>query len=892
MEDIELNTTLMTNMELQECIGRRGGTAVYTVKSTKTEQLYILKHISVPESQKQVDALILTGAAADNEAAQTYYEQVVSDYREELELMDTLADTPNLDGFHSYEIKPKEEGIGFDVFLLSERKTTLETYLTETPMTQSSAVNLAMDLCNALSDLRKAGLIHRDVKPGNIFLSEGHFKLGDLGIAKTEDLKYCSMPESMISPYSAPELFSLMANVNETIDLYAVGLILYRIYNGNHAPFEDEKTSAKAADKQRITGQELPTPMFADYEMAEIIRKATAFQPEERYQTPTEMKQALVDYMMRNQVGDTPITPPIIADDEPVDAEAAEEEVEPVLSEAAQDVDDAFKESFSPDNDMLNALIESVHRDISNDYTAEEDSSTDGTPAPKKRKGFSKWFPTAAAVIVVLAIAAGAVWYFFIRKDTLTIDSASVTDRTVDSITITLDTQENPDKFQVICTDAYGTVVRQDYVPGKSNTFTGLAAGSQYSFSVVGQRDELVAGAVPFNASTKTTTNIISLSVTRETVGEIELTFIPDGTEPKEWAVTYGPAGKEPVTKVFTGHTVVLTGLKPDTEYAIALTDTGDLHLTGNTEVTGHTLSSVDVDGVTAELNDSTAVITWTYTGSAPASWKVTTTGTEGYTDSQTVEENTITLENLQAGETYTMIITCDNMIKGASASFTPDALSITELTATPNANGGVDVSWSCEADSAGTQWMVAYGLQGSDGMSAVEKTSDQFVTLTGLIPGSKYTIEIQEANGEQVGGETTTEVEIPAAEPFKDYNFTSAYISIWLKPSQDDWTINNLQYIRNTFKPTESIAFVCESTSGHKDSDDTVTTLVLVRDEKGNVVDHYSGEEVWNNMWTRDKYVGELTRTPQEPGKYTIELYFNGRRVTTNQAVSFTIAN
>ncbi len=890
MEDIELNTTLMTNMELQECVSRRGGTAVYTVRSTKSEQLYVLKHISVPESQKQVDALILTGAAADNDAAQAYYEQVVNDYREELELMEALADTPNLDGFHSYEIKPKEDGVGFDVFLLAERKTTLETYLAETPMTQSSAVNLAMDLCNALADLRKAGLIHRDVKPGNIFLSEGHFKLGDLGIAKMQDLKYCSMPESMISPFSAPELFSLMANVNETIDLYAVGLILYRIYNGNHAPFEDEKTSAKAADKQRITGQELPTPMFADYEMAEIIRKATAFQPQDRYQTPDEMKQDLVDYMMRNQVGDTPITPPIVADDEPVDAEAAAEEVEPVLSEAAQNLDDAFKESFSPDNDMLNALIESVHRDIDNDYSADNDSDSDGAPAPKKRKRFTKWVPTILAVVLVLVLAGGAVWYFFIRKDTLTIDSIKVAERTVDSITISLDTQENPEKFQVICTDAYGNVVRQDYVPGQPNTFTGLAAGSQYSFSVEGQRDELVAGAVPFNASTKTTTNIISLSVTRETVSEIELTFIPEGAEPEEWAVSYGPAGKEPVTKVFKGHSVVLTGLQPDTNYDISLADTGDLHLTGTTTVKGHTLSSVDVDGVTAELNDSTAVITWTYTGTAPESWKVTTTGTEGYTDSQTVTENSVTLENLRSGETYTMIITCDNMIKGASASFTPDALSVTELLAEPNSNGGVDVSWSCEADAEGTQWMVAYTLQGSDNMSIVEKTTEQSVTLTGLIPGGKYTIEIKEANGEQVGGETTVEVEIPAAEPFKDYNFTTAYMSIWLKPAKDDWTVNDLQYIRNTFKPTESVAFVCESTSGHKDSDDTVTTLVLVRDANGNIVDHYSGEEVWNNMWTRDKYVGELARTPQEPGKYTIELYFNGRRVTTSQEISFTV--
>ncbi len=316
MSEINLNTTLLTNMEVLQCLGKKGGTAVYQVKSTKSEHLYVLKHISVPESQRQVEALLFTGAAADEEAAQAYYQQVVSDYQSELEQMLALANSPNLDCFRSYEIKPKEEGVGFDVYLMAEFRTTLEQYMAQTPMTQSTAVNLAMDLCNALSELRKAGLIHRDVMPSNIYLdAHGHFMLGDLGMAKIEELKFCSMPESMLSPYSAPELFELIANVNETIDLYAVGLILYRIYNGGHAPLEDEKTSAKAADRLRITGQALPAPMFADYEMAEILHKACAFQQEDRYQTPEEMKDALVDYMKRNQVGDTPITPPIVAEE-------------------------------------------------------------------------------------------------------------------------------------------------------------------------------------------------------------------------------------------------------------------------------------------------------------------------------------------------------------------------------------------------------------------------------------------------------------------------------------------------------------------------------------------------------------------------------------------------
>lgn len=896
MAEIELNTALMTNMELQDCLGRRGGTAVYRVKSTKSDQLYVLKHISVPETQRQVDALILTGAAADEAAAQAYYEQVVSDYRDELEQLEALADSPNLACFHSYEIKPKEEGIGFDVYLLAEQRTTLEDALAQTPMTQSGAVNLAMDLCSALSDLRDAGLIHRNVKPANIFLNpQGHFMLGDMGIAKIDELKYCSMPESMISPYSAPELFELMANVNETIDLYAVGLILYRIYNGNHAPFEDEKTSAKAADKQRITGQELPAPMFADYEMAGILQKACAFQPEDRYQSPAEMKQAFVDYMLRNQVGDEPITPPIIADAETqVDLEAVEEEVvEPVQFTDAEELDDTFKESFSPDNEMLNALIESVHRDIENDYTAqsaEEPEDGSEAPAPRKQNKAAKWLPTVLTVLLVLAVAAAAVWFFFIRKDTITVDRIEITDRTTDSITVSLSTVYDPEGFQVVCTDAYGNVLRQDYQEGQPNTFTGLASGAQYSFSVEGKKEENIAGSVPVNASTKATTNIISLTVSRETVSEIELTFIPDGAEPEEWSVSYGPEGQTPVTKVFTGHSVTLTGLEPDTGYVITLLDSSDFQLSGETLITGHTLPSVTITKMKTELSDSTAVVTWEFEGNAPASWTVTTTGTEGYTDTQTVLEPSVTLENLVAGERYSVIVTCDNMISGAKGEFMPDALKITALTAEANGSGGVDVAWRCEADDDDVQWLVVYTLQGGDDMSMVAQAENQTATLTGLIPGCTYSIEIQEANGEKVGGETTTEFTVPAAESFDDYGFTKGYIVMYLRPDLDDWTVNNLQYYRTTYKTSEKIAFACESVSGLEDSDDTVTILLVVRDANGNVVDHYTGEEVWNNMWTRDKYVGELLRTPEEPGEYTLEIYFNGQRVKTDKEVGFTV--
>ena len=91
MPELNMISPLLTNMELVKCVSVHGGTSVYIVKSTKSNQSYYLKHICIPESQKQVDALMFTGAAATVEDAQNYYKQVAADYQSELETLEKLS---------------------------------------------------------------------------------------------------------------------------------------------------------------------------------------------------------------------------------------------------------------------------------------------------------------------------------------------------------------------------------------------------------------------------------------------------------------------------------------------------------------------------------------------------------------------------------------------------------------------------------------------------------------------------------------------------------------------------------------------------------------------------------------------------------------------------------
>ena len=373
-----------------------------------------------------------------------------------------------------------------------------------------------------------------------------------------------------------------------------MGLILYRIYNGNHAPFEDERTSAKAADKLRITGKDLPAPMYADYEMAEIIHKACAFKPEDRYQDPNEMKQALVEYMKRNQSDDTLIVPPISGEIEPVDPNA-EDEVEPVQFADSESMAEDFKENFSPDTQMLNDMIESVHREMDRDpesyyNTLEPDDEDDDIPVEsgvkkRKRKKRNKWLPAVISLVLLLAIAGAVAYFVFIRPATVHINAISLLDVSTDTVSVFVDSNEADGAFDILCTDSYGNQSRQAFASGEETIFTGLTPGTQYTVSIDPLNKKKVTGTSQLMATTIAQTSILSFTATTVTVTQAELNLIiQDGPDPGVWTVEYSADGVEPKTATFNGHSTVVAGLESGKDYTFTLQEPEGTRLTGQTK--------------------------------------------------------------------------------------------------------------------------------------------------------------------------------------------------------------------------------------------------------------------------------------------------------------------
>ena len=160
MSEIKLISPLLDGFEIGDPISEHNGIRCCPAMKENSDDKYIVKIISIPSSQKQLDALLLTKAYRDANAAAVYFKELAEDMVKEARLLQQLA---KLEGFLSYEgwqIVPMEGNeTGYDIYLLGSYKRSLESHLRRNTMTHLSAGNLGIDLCTALSLCRRAGFI-------------------------------------------------------------------------------------------------------------------------------------------------------------------------------------------------------------------------------------------------------------------------------------------------------------------------------------------------------------------------------------------------------------------------------------------------------------------------------------------------------------------------------------------------------------------------------------------------------------------------------------------------------------------------------------------------------------------------------------------------------------
>ena len=293
--------------ETVRLIGRGSFGAVYEIQREVLghQEKAALKYIRIPQSESELDELMNDGYDAESITARFrgYLQDIVREYS----LMADMKGCGNVVYSDDVRYIQHDNGMGWDIYIKMELLTPLPKTMGKM-ITEPQVVKIGKDICNALTFCEKRNLIHRDIKPANIFMAaDGTYKLGDFGIAKTAE-RTTSGTKTGTYKYMAPEVYNNQPYGTKA-DIYSLGLVLYWLLNERRMPFlplggaiptsRDEDD----ARNRRLRGEQIPPPAHGSAALKQIVLKACAYSPRDRYQSAAEMLRDLEAVELGQPIG-------------------------------------------------------------------------------------------------------------------------------------------------------------------------------------------------------------------------------------------------------------------------------------------------------------------------------------------------------------------------------------------------------------------------------------------------------------------------------------------------------------------------------------------------------------------------------------------------------------
>ncbi len=295
MENIE---RIWPNYKIVDKIGKGSYGSVYRVKrEDMTGQTYsAVKIINIPSDDSKIKELKIAGL--DDASIQNQFKQTMEAYLNEIRNMRSLKGAQNIVIIEDYAYLENKESFGYKIYIRMELLESLENRIIKnSTLSRQECIHLGIDIANALISCEQKDIIHRDIKPANIFIdSFGMYKLGDFGQSKQLESSNSTLTSTGTQPYMAPEI-RYGQTYDNTVDIYSLGLVLYRFMNRGRGPFVPDQPTYEdfqMADQKRFMKQALPSPCDADTQLSSVILKACAPEPKDRFQSAKDLKQALV----------------------------------------------------------------------------------------------------------------------------------------------------------------------------------------------------------------------------------------------------------------------------------------------------------------------------------------------------------------------------------------------------------------------------------------------------------------------------------------------------------------------------------------------------------------------------------------------------------------------
>ena len=273
-----------------------------------------LKAITIPADKSEYEQVLEAGM--DREGASTYFRDYVQELNREIALMSRLKGHSNIVSYEDHQIIPHEDGIGWDILIRMELLRPINDALRQNKsFTRAEVIRLGTDLCRALEVCGQYNIIHRDIKPANIFISDtGDYKLGDFGVARIASASTGASTRAGTVNYMAPEVFR-GEKYTANVDIYSLGLVMYQLLNANRMPFYPPYpqpitfSAAEQARARRLAGEALPLPSGAQDALGQLVCKACAPDPAQRFAGPLALRKAL-EALPQEQPAPLAIDPP------------------------------------------------------------------------------------------------------------------------------------------------------------------------------------------------------------------------------------------------------------------------------------------------------------------------------------------------------------------------------------------------------------------------------------------------------------------------------------------------------------------------------------------------------------------------------------------------------
>jgi len=231
-------------------------------------------------------------------------------FEREIEIAASLSHPHILPLHDSGEVKSEREGEPSFLYFITPfaaGETLRDRLLRELRLAPDEAVRLGKEIAQALDYAHRRGVVHLDIKPGNILLHEGHAVIADFGIARAmstagdganvirADTGENAMPMLGTPSYMSPEQALGLSDVDGRSDVYSLGCVLFEMLTGDQ-PFARRTVQDVVAGAGTSHAPD-PGPLCRNVsrELATVVLRAMSPSREERYSTADELALALDD---------------------------------------------------------------------------------------------------------------------------------------------------------------------------------------------------------------------------------------------------------------------------------------------------------------------------------------------------------------------------------------------------------------------------------------------------------------------------------------------------------------------------------------------------------------------------------------------------------------------